>query len=62
MTSVNTKKGAVDFKEEEEEKEEGEDFDLSSYQERSSLQQDGKSVEMVVPDEDPDMAIYFTNP
>ena len=68
MTSVNTKKGAVDFNPggmDDIHEEEDEAFDDSSFalRDRSSLESqteaDGK---FIAPEEDPDMTIYFTTP
>jgi|LauGreDrversion4_2_1035121.scaffolds.fasta_scaffold449954_3 hypothetical protein len=62
MTSVNTKKGAVDFRGGEEGmddiNEDDEELDDSSF----ALRDRSLEEQFVTPDEDPDMTIYFTSP
>jgi hypothetical protein len=70
MTSVNTKKGGLDFKgnhggDEEMDEGEEEELDDSSFAlrgEPSGIVGAGGDQEFVVLDEDPDMTIHFTTP
>ena len=67
MTSVNTKKGGLDFKGSEEmdevNEEDNEELDDSSFALREpSHISDMQHQEFVVLDEDPDMTIHFTSP
>ena len=68
MTSVNTKKGGVDFKWEEGmnyiHEEDEEELDDSSFalRDRSVESQPQFDEGFIAPDEDPDISIYFTSP